>query len=476
MFELIVSIIVFVLQVAVVCRAITRPHRAPASRIAWVAVITFLPVLGMIAYAILGETNIGRERVRRLHAAEAHVQQPITSAGSAGAVTLAAGPLFEMTRSINNLSPQRGNRIVLMEDSDSAIASLIADIDAAREQVHLSFYIWLDDHNGGKVADSVAAAAARGVQCRVTADALGSRAFIAGPRWNQLRAAGVHLAASLDDIPRIGRFPVGRVDLRNHRKIAVIDNRIAYCGSQNCADPAFTVKAKYAPWVDVFFRCEGPVVRQEQWLFLTGWAAETGEQIDAGAVNTSPVDEYDEDVIAAMFGTGPTTRAGAMSDVFVSCIYSARDELTISTPYFVPDEALLDALCAAPRRGVKTTMVVPKRNDSWFVGRAAYNTYDSLLSAGVELYEYPLGLLHSKTLTIDGQIALVGSANMDRRSLELNYENNLLIADPKVTAAVRARQQTYLDASTPIPLSAVQTWSFPRRLAQNTVAMLAPLL
>ena len=153
-------------------------------------------------------------------------------------------------------------------DCDAAIKGLIEAIEAATEHIHLSFYIWLDDENGGRVADAISAAARRGVACRVMVDALGSRDFVRGPRWRQLREAGVHLLAALEDIPRLGRFAVGRVDLRNHRKLVVIDNRIAFCGSQNCADPQFRVKAKYAPWIDILLRCEGPVVRQAQHLFL----------------------------------------------------------------------------------------------------------------------------------------------------------------------------------------------------------------
>ena len=124
--------------------------------------------------------------------------------------------------------------------------------------MHISFYIWLDDRNGGKVADALVAAAKRGVHCRIMVDALGSRAFIHSPRWRQLRDAGAHVVAMLDDVPRLGHLAVGRVDLRNHRKIVVIDNAIAYCGSQNCADPEFRIKPRFAPWVDVLLRCEGP--------------------------------------------------------------------------------------------------------------------------------------------------------------------------------------------------------------------------
>jgi cardiolipin synthase len=307
-------------------------------------------------------------------------------------------------------------------------------------------------------------------------DALGSRAFTQSRRWGQLRDAGVDTLATLDDVPRLGHLAIGRVDLRNHRKIVVIDNCIAFCGSQNCADPEFRIKARYAPWVDIFLRCQGPVVRQQQHLFLSAWIAETGEQLEALASAVPLPQRFEPGVIAQIFGTGPTSRDNAMSDMFVASMYAACEDLLITTPYFVPDEAILRALCAASRRGVKTTIIFPARNDSWLVGNASRSAYAGLLVSGVAVYEYPLGLLHTKSMTVDGKIALVGSANMDRRSLELNYENNLVIADRDTTQVIRRRQLTYLAASHPVDIDTVRTWPFHKRLVQNAVGMMAPVL
>ena len=466
----------FVVHLLVVARAITRPNRTPSSRVAWVAVIMFLPLLGVIAYLLLGETSIGRERIKRLREIESRMPLPDDAAFAPEAIDPQAVPLFDFGHSINGFRAVAGNRFALMEDSNAAIDALVVDIGQSVEHVHISFYIWLDDRNGGKVADAVAAAARRGVRCRVMVDALGSRAFTHSRRWGQLREAGVDTLATLDDVPRLGHLAVGRVDLRNHRKIAVIDNCIAFCGSQNCADPVFRIKAKYAPWVDIFVRCEGPVVRQQQHLFLSAWIAETGEQVEALPSMVPAPQRFEPGVIAQVFGTGPTSRDNAMSDMFVAGMYAARDDLLITTPYFVPDEAILRALCAASRRGVKATIIFPARNDSWLVGNACRSAYADLLASGVAVYEYPLGLLHTKSMTVDGQIALVGSANMDRRSLELNYENNLVIADRDTTQVIRQRQLSYLAASHQVDIDTVRTWPFHRRLVQNAIGMMAPVL
>lgn len=481
------SVLLFIAHLLVIARAITRPNRAPASRVAWVAIITFLPVLGMVAYLLLGETSIGRVRIKRLLATEARLPPPPGRTPVPGTVTPQFKPLFDLAQSINGSHPTAGNRVVLLGDpsatpaepmanSNASIDALVTDIEQATETVHIGFYIWLDDHNGGRVVNAVCTAAQRGVACRVMVDALGSRAFVHGPRWRQLQHAGVHVHAMLDDVPRLGHLAIGRVDLRNHRKVAVIDNRIAYCGSQNCADPEFRVKPKFAPWIDLLMRCEGAVARQAQHLFLSAWISETGEALES-MVSAAPEPEYFADgVVAQMFGTGPTTRHNAMSDMFVAGMYAAREELLVTTPYFVPDEALLRALCAAPRRGVKTIIVFPTRNDSMLVGNTCRSTWRDLLTCGVKVMEYPLGLLHTKSMTIDGEVALVGSANMDRRSLELNFENNMLVADRDVTQAVRERQLGYLSMSHPVQLETVEAWPYHQRLLQNAIGMMAPVL
>lgn len=472
-------------QVAVLARAITRRDRTPASRIAWVAVVLSLPALGTIAYLLLGETSIGRGRISRLHRAEQMLGAIPTP--QAPLLPPAAQLLSNLCAATNGLGPVGGNRIELlgstsaspnepMLDSDAAIERLISDIAESRDHVHISFYIWLDDGNGGRVADAIVAAALRGVACRVIVDSLGSRSFIRSRRWQQLREAGVRLLATLDDIPRIGHLALGRIDLRNHRKLVVIDNAIAFCGSQNCADPEFRVLAKFAPWVDIFLRCEGPIVRQAQWLFLSTWMAETGEELESLPSQHPLPAFFAQGAVAQMYGCGPSTAGDAMSDSFVGAVYAARRELLITTPYFVPDEALLRALCAAPRRGVRTTIVFPKRNNSLLVAYACRSTYRDLLQAGVSIYEYPLGLLHTKSLTADGQFSLVGSANLDRRSLQLNFENNLLIMDPLATSAITNRQEGYVRVSEQIALEVVEAWPFHMRLLQNAIGMMSPVL
>ena len=181
-------------------------------------------------------------------------------------------------------------------------------------------------------------------------------------------------------------------------------------------------------------------------------------------------------VTAQVIGTGPTVRYSAMPEMFECLLFAARREVVVTTPYFVPDESLQNALCTTAYRGVDTTIVFPARNDSWITGAASRSYYADLLAAGVKIYEYEGGLLHTKSLTLDGEVTLIGSANMDRRSFELNYENNILFYDPALTGAMRERQQDYIARSHAVTMEAVAAWPMPRRLWNNLIATLGPVL
>jgi len=467
------------IELALIVRVLLRPHRQPASRVAWVVVIAALPVIGILAYILFGEVSIGRRRMERLHnVLKAMPEFPRAVPGDEMNLEVdVAGRyrhLFRVGRSISGFDPVGGNSARLLADSNATIDAMVADIDAARQHVHVLFYIWLPDGNGSKVVAALKRAAGRGVTCRALADDLGSRSMIHSEHWKALQDAGVQVAAALPIGNPLLRPFRGRIDLRNHRKIVVIDGHITYCGSQNCADPEFRIKPKYAPWVDVMMRFEGPIATQNQYLFASDW--ETCVDENLADLLRGPVPAPRPGIPAQVIGTGPTVRYSAMPEMFVSLMFAACRELVITTPYYVPDESIQNALCAAASRGVDASIVFPARNDSWVVSAASRSYYAELLAAGVRVYEYTGGLLHSKSLTLDGELTLIGSANMDRRSFDLNYENNILFCDSGLTADVRQRQQEYIAGSRPVDPAAAAAWPVLRRLWNNTIAMLGPLL
>lgn len=471
------TLIVFVFELAVLARAMLRPQREPASRVAWLIAILVLPVVGTVAYLLLGEARISQRRRARNGAIEARLPRPPGDPEAARMLFAGyyAAP-FALARSVNGLPPTHGNHAHLAADSNTAIAEMVADIDAARETVHMCFYIWLADGNGLRLKDALLRAAARGVKVRVLADALGSRGFVRSVHWAELREAGIDARMALPVGGLLWTLIRGRVDLRNHRKLLILDNRVVWCGSQNGADPEFRIKRRYAPWVDIMTRWEGPVARHCQFLFASDWMGESGDDVTGLLAAPHTAAPSPGGIPAQVIGTGPLLSYPAMTACFSALVHSARRELVISTPYFVPDEQLLFALISAARRGVHTVLILPRRNDSRIVAGASRSYYPALLAAGVRIHEFRPGLLHAKTMVVDGEVGLIGSANLDRRSFELNFENNLLFADRSFAAKLRERQDQWLSQSDEITRRAVNAYSPLRRLWQNFLAMLSPLL
>lgn len=462
----------FSLVISFSLRALLRPNREPSARFAWIFVIVTLPAIGIGAYVLFGETNIGWKRIR---AYQRVADQLRIRAVRVPQASPAFSHLFRTGTSISGFNASSGNTARLLSDSNAAIDAIVADMDAAQDHVHMIFYIWLSDGNGLKVVEAACRAAERGVTVRAMADDLGSRRMIRSDHWKRMEAAGVRLARALPvDQPLL--HPIrGRVDLRNHRKIVVIDGQITYCGSQNCADPEFRLKPKFAPWVDLMVRFEGPVALQNQKLFAEDWMVHSGEDL-TDLLQIVPSPRAEPGIIAQVIGTGPTVRSSAMPEMFEVLIHSAREELVVTTPYYVPSESMQAALCTTARRGVNTILVVPERNDSFVVAAASRSYYLELLEAGVRLFEYRGGLLHTKSLTLDGEVSLIGSANLDRRSFDLNYENNILLEDKALTAEIRDRQESYIASSGEVTPAEVASWSRFRHAWHNAVAMMGPIL
>lgn len=463
-----------VAEIAVLVRAILRPHREPASRLAWAVVIIVAPIVGLVAYLMLGEVRISLRRREKGQAIEAALPRP---PGDANAREIEAGYYrapFTLCESINRLAPTSGNEATLAIDSNAAIEAMIRDIDAATDTVHLLTYIWLADHNGTRVKEALIRAAQRGIKVRALADALGSRRFIRSNDWQELAASGAEVRVALPVGNPFWTFTRGRVDLRNHRKMLIVDNEIAWCGSQNVADPEFRIKPHYAPWVDVMTCWRGPVARHCQYLFVSDWMGDGGD--DLSVLLSAPAKPSNGSITAQVIGTGPTVRYDAMPSCFAAVIHAAREELVVTTPYFVPDDQVLFALLAAARRGVETIFVLPQRNDSRVVQATSRSYYEDLIHAGVKLFEYRCGLLHAKTMVADRKIGLVGSANLDRRSFELNFENNILFSDEDFAGVIRARQDEFIAQSDLVTEADVKRFSIAARLWQNSVAMLSPIL
>ncbi len=273
-------------------------------------------------------------------------------------------------------------------------------------------------------------------------DALGSARFVSSEAFSQLQAAGVSLRAVLP--VNLMRMWFRRLDLRNHRKIVVIDERIGYTGSQNLVDPRFFKQdAGVGQWIDAMVRLEGPIVDALWLTFASDWELDAGEQLP----RELPVTEVTLQTAGAIMQavpSGPQFEMEVINQILLTAVYSAQRELVVTSPYFIPDESLMTALTGAARRGVVVTIVVPAKNDSRLVRLASEAITGDLLAAGVRIQGFEGGLLHTKSITVDGEMALFGSLNLDPRSLWLNFEISLLVYDPMFTGALRALQQSYI--------------------------------
>lgn len=463
-----------ILHVLVIVRVLWLEQRNPYSRAAWLLLLLFLPLIGVVLYVLFGEAWVS-QHTRQI--AKRDWQNLASNQITQQTETLTHIPeryhaAFLSAACINRFSVCQHNHMLLTADSNAAIAAMIADFHTAQSTIHISFYIWLTDGNGSSMVDAVCAAAKRGVTCRIMVDAIGSHSLIQSPAWQRMQTAGVKLGIAMHHRWFGNPFHANRIDLRNHRKIVVVDDAITYCGSQNCADPEFRIKAKYAPWVDIMARFEGEVVAQNQLLFVDSWENTTGEHI---AQHAATPNQLAGDLPAIAFGTGPLTPEGAMSDVFVAVITSAQQEVVVSTPYFVPDQALMAALIATSRRGVDVRLVMPARNDSPFVAAMSRAYYAQLLDAGVRIFEFHGGLLHAKTVVVDAQLVLIGSANMDRRSLDLNFENNIVFHQIAAAKQIRQRQQTYLAHSSEFTVAQLRQRPWYQIIWQNALTLFEPI-
>ncbi|HNO76301.1 MAG TPA: cardiolipin synthase [Nitrosomonas mobilis] len=460
-------------------RILLRDNLSSAARLAWFMVMLFAPYVGVVLYLLFGEISVGRTVRRRHDQIFAKLSSiAASSMGSCehnleGNIEIEYQTAFRAA-SVDGFGTTLGNKAELLADAATTRSRLIEDIDNATESVQCLYYIWLDDNTGRSVAEALIRAAKRGLAVYAMADGLGSRKFVRSKYWREMRDAGVKLAVALPMKWVIDTILFSRLDLRNHRKITVIDGCITWCGSQNCADAEFLVKAKYAPWVDIMLRLKGPVVAQNQLLFVSDWLLNSGEAApESFAVKAK---EIEGGFPAQIFADGPTNRRGATPQLFATLLTLAKQEVVISTPYFVPNSTVLDAICAAAVRAIDVTMIFPKRNDSWIVAAASHGYYRRLLEHGVKIYEFRDGLLHSKTFTIDRGLSLIGSSNLDLRSFDLNYENDILLRDDEVTQLIYQRQQEYIAQSDPVTLEHVNAWTYPRRIWNNVVATIGPIL
>ncbi|NLX56588.1 MAG: cardiolipin synthase [Planctomycetaceae bacterium] len=449
-------------------------RRKPSAAMSWLLLIFFLPWFGLVLYLLFGTRRLPLVRRRRI----AEISQKLEAEarrfhGDPNIVHPDLGPrlasTIQIAEQLGNFPILGGNNAVFLADTDLVIDQMIDDMDRAQHHIHMLFYIFWDDETGDRVIDALGRAVRRGVACRVLVDDVGSRKpyrTLAA----KMQACGVSLHTTLP----VGLFrsKMTRIDMRNHRKLTVIDGRIAYTGSQNIVNASYGHKDM--AWHDMMVRLTGPITLELQAIFVTDWHQETHEVLTGPAIFVPPVPAGS--VPAQTLPSGPTFPVENYQRLVVSAIYDALRRVIITTPYFVPDEPLLQAIQAAAWRGVQVDLIVPQRCDQIIVGAAARAYYEDVLEAGANVYLHTQGLLHSKTMTVDESLALIGSSNFDIRSFAINFELNMLLYGADVTCALRDQQLRYLRDS--IKLDAREWRQRPswRVLLDNMARLMSPLL
>jgi cardiolipin synthase len=453
---------------AMMLPVVLRRQFTPGASIAWLGIVYLHPYIGLALYLLLGEARLGPGRVLR------H-QQLLTRYQLTGLKETRPAELHPRCQAIavqamkvGRMPVVAGSRVEFLRDSGLMIDQLVSDIEQAASHVHLLYYMVSRDATGQRVAKALAEAAGRGVHCRLLADEYASRpVFRRGGLAQHLRASGVEVAAALPS------SPLRRRDVRNHRKLAVIDGRLAYSGSQNLIDPDYGGR-RGAPWVDLTGRFTGPVVGEFAAVFAADWAFETGNILEV----PSPADIGAEADGAPMqvVPTGPVSPEESYRRVLLGAIQLSTERLIITTPYFVPDDPTMVSLLMAADRGVDISLIVPEHPDHFFTASAGRAHYSALLTAGAKIFLYRPGLIHAKLITVDDTLGMIGSANLDIRSFHLNFELTTLLYGQGVIDQLRAVQQTYMADSRQLDVKAWTNRNFVKQYADAAVSLVSPLL
>ncbi|UNK42820.1 cardiolipin synthase [Luteimonas sp. S4-F44] len=417
----------------------------PAAARSWLLLIGFVPLAGLPLYLLFGHPWLSRDRIARQRQASQVIREeqlPLADLRWTPPDTGASAEMAPLLERLGDFMPTHGNAVQLIDDYDGALQSLLADIDGARTRVHLLYYLMFDDGTGEAVTEALERAAARGVTCRLLLDAVGAKRGLR--RYaRRLLAAGVQVHAMLPGGLQWRRS--GRMDLRNHRKVAVIDDTAAYVGSQNLADAHFIVSA---PNRELVARVQGPALAHLEAVFASDWFIETGERLAVAPTTALP----DADVAAQLLPSGPAYPFENARDTVNALIHLAQRRLVLTTPYFVPDDATLSALRIAALSGVEVQLILSASNNQRLTAWAQASYYGELLESGIKIALYRPHFLHAKHMSIDDEMALVGSINLDIRSFALNAEIGLLVYDRDVVARMRAIEASYLADATPVTL------------------------
>lgn len=482
-FHTLVSTLIFLIYwlliVATTLRIVFK-RRPTTYVIAWMLIIYILPIVGIILYFAIGEAHLGQQRVKRAQQMRPTIAKFIQRLEDfpdifTTKVSQVSKPIFQLCKHQTGLDGINGNHIELLSETDEIFDRLINDINQATSNIEMVFYIWNEGGRANEVENALIAATKRGVICRLMVDSAGSRHFIRTNASKRMRDAGIIIVEALK--VNLLRFMFRRLDLRQHRKVAIIDNYISYTGSMNIVDPRFFKQNKHiGKWVDIMVRMNGPVTTLMGAIYASDWELETGKFLALPQITDFAEPPEDKKHIMQLIASGPGYTENMIHQVLLTAIYSAQEQIIFTTPYLVPSDDILHAVVTAAQRGVEVIIIVPKKNDSLMVKWASRAFFSELLDGGVKLYQFNDNLLHTKSVLIDNQLSLVGTVNLDMRSLWLNFEITTVIDDAEFANSLSILLQKYLSQSDPVNVSEWKKRPIWQHIIERLFYFFAPLL
>lgn len=455
-------------------------NRRPQTAMAWLLAIFFIPFLGSLAFLIFGSHRLPRKRRRKQREISDYILE--TTEG----MDLVShdhpwppwlSPIVELNRTLGAMPLVGGNRAEMWADDDVSLAEMTAAVRAAKRLIHLEFYILSLDEATADFFDALEEAIGRGVKVRVLLDHLGNFQYPGFRRTKKrLTAMGADWHLMLPVQPLRGRWQ--RPDLRNHRKILVIDGELAFTGSQNIIETGYQRRKNHRRglhWKDYMARFEGPIVAGIDALFVTDWYSETDELLER-EVPSAFTERGKGKMDCQVVPSGPGFPGENNLRLFNALVYAAKRRIVLVSPYFVPDDSMLYAITTAAQSGIEVQLFVSEIGDQFFVFHAQRSYYEQLLRAGVRIFLYSAPtILHAKHMTIDDEVSVIGSSNMDMRSFTLDAEISIMVRDQDFLERLRAIEDAYREECSELTLDTWMARPLIRKLLDNMARLTAAL-
>jgi cardiolipin synthase len=451
---------------------VMQTKREPMSAIAWSLTVLLLPFLGAFLFFIFGYQSIARPLSRRRRRRSAYKKL----VGAQDGKTRVDVPdrwdtLAKLGHHGDGFPVTGGNAVTLYHDARLAFEAMLDAIRGARRHVHIQFFIFRSDPSGHRFIDALCECASRGVEVRFLYDSVGSYS-LARSLIRKLTGVNGCAAAFLPILNPLYRL---RVNLRNHRKILVVDGRVGFTGGLNIGDEYLGLHPRFGRWRDTHVRIEGPAVEGLQRIFLEDWHFGADEAVH-GSDYFPKFEKAPGTSLVQVVHSGPDSEYKAIRETYFAGILNARHRVWIASPYFVPDAGLRDAICLVARAGIDVRFLGLFRPDKWIPYLAGRFYWTDILDAGAKVYQYAPGMMHSKYVLVDGEWASVGSANLDNRSLLLNFEANCQLFDSALVAELEREYLRDLEVSVRLDPEVFEARPLLGRLAENAARLFSPIL